>query len=103
MNKTAVVVQVEVAVGNRYLIHSSYGFAGIEEGAVEVVDIVGQNDTPVSDEVAMVLGAQTDIWVDSDMMSPQEASTTTWVVYQDEAKELYALPVDLFVQHTTTL
>lgn len=106
MNEVTQPVEVTVAVGvgNRYNIHDSYAFAGIEEGTVEVTDIIKYGDVnTTSEEVASLVDTQVGIWVDNEMLTQEQADATPWVVYKDNNGEHYTLPINVFVDHTTTL
>ncbi|AYP68521.1 hypothetical protein EalM132_00177 [Exiguobacterium phage vB_EalM-132] len=105
-NTTARVAQVnvEVKAGQRYNIHPSYAFPGLEEGTVEVTFIatVGSIDDPL--DIAEFVDNQVGIWYDSELITVDEATAIPWVVFtQDNVEGLQTLPADLFVSHTTML
>lgn len=106
MDTTAKVAQVsmEVKAGQRYNIHPSYGYPGLEEGIVTVTFIatVGSIEDPV--DIAKFVDDQVGIWYDSELMTVEEATATPWVVFtQDNVEGLQTLPAELFLAHTTML
>lgn len=105
-DKNGVVVEVtsEYRVGQRLHISSSYGFAGINKGEVEITSIVfpEQMDGPTRRDTI-------DNWnAEATETYPAIPETEPWVFYKyvvgkPEFGEIQNLPLDIFVDHTTVL
>lgn len=95
------VVPVSIAVGDRFMAHCSYAYPGIEEGTVEILEIVAPGEE--STIATSALWEQHNIWVDNEYMTEEQAHATTWVVYNDANGGIALLPSTIFVGHTTTL
>ena len=100
--KQKTVVPVEIAVGDRFMLHCSYEFPGIEDGAVTILEIVQAGEE--STIATSALWEQHNIWVSSGYMTEEQAQATVWVVYNvDSENHTALLPSTVFVGHATTL
>ncbi len=110
-------VQVEVTktirIGGQYRISASWGYAGVEEGIVEVVgilsayDAINIEDKDISNMIEEFKRISVDNLEGTDKDTEQERmDTTIWVVYKNivtkhEIGEQYVFPLEEFVDHTS--
>lgn len=107
-NSTEVVVEVArtVKVGQHLRIHSSYGYAGIDEGTIEVIAIGGVHE--LDDEYADTARefARNELSLLEDTVEYEEhkqnMDTATWIVYKyPSTGEWNLLDLWNFINHTT--
>ena len=111
----------EIKVGGKWRIHGSYGYAGIAEGIITIVDILPTgHSTPEVAQVAVawseaILGCTIDQYHNGDIDELIEEwvrdeinihNTEPWVAYtydNNEEEGILYMPVHVFVNHITVL
>lgn len=96
-------IEVEVKAGQMFNIHHSMGYIDIEECRVLVLAVGTKNQLRHTHEVIykQVLDAEEPILGGMDL-SDLDKANYPWVVYAAK-DDIYALPLEDFVDHTTVL
>ncbi|AYP68520.1 hypothetical protein EalM132_00176 [Exiguobacterium phage vB_EalM-132] len=95
--------EVEVRAGFMYNIHPSQGYIDIEESRVLVIAAGTKKQLRNTPAVIykQVLDAEDPI-LQGRNLSKEELDNYPWVVYASN-EDIYALPLEDFIDHTTTL
>jgi hypothetical protein len=113
-----VTVQRTVGVDRRYRINSSYGYAGIMEGIVEVTHILSKDDLTnidgdSSEELQDIMGqveSHKEVELQAYIGNPEygealeRLDNTHWVAYKypyGEEEGICVLDIELFLDHTS--
>lgn len=95
---------IRLAIGKRFNISPSYAYAGVEEGIVEITDIITMEEYKANPSKYPTI--EEFIKLEQDTAGEDFSDDyTLWVEYKYPCKyksELY-FPVELFIEHVSTL
>lgn len=96
-------IEVEVKAGQMFNIHHSQGYIDIEKGRVLVLAVGTKKQLRHTPEIIykQVLDAEEPL-LQGRELSSEDKSIYPWVVYAAN-DDIYALPLEDFIEHTTVL
>lgn len=94
---------ITISVNKKFRISSSYNYAGIDSGIVSVVDLVTKEEYENNKELYPSIQEFMRIEVEEmELLEEKRADYRLWVSYEDE-NDVYCLPIDVFLAHTSMI